>query len=786
MQKLTCCIVDFSEHASAASAYPSDVFGENVTVVFNPNSTGNCQFQCLAHQLNELGLFPGDAAEVRSEIVSYIRNSYFSELDGTACTSFNLQQFVPKCNLIEYADKMAKSGEYGDHITLQAAAQHFGVNIVVLSSRGKEYNTVIRSSVSDVSSSTSSALYILLGHFPEGHGTHYVGLSTDSNTAIEDLLSPHHDDIAQSACMSLPVSAESCISKHQNSSTEENSHFVNDSHSVTSKVTAGSSDTNYKASGAMSSAEILLPGPCTSKPNHIYDIDQLPAYSSGKRSRKFCTDWYQQFPWLHWVNDHLLCHICVVHERANLTWNKRTDNAFVTTGYSCNWKKAVEKFKEHELSGLHKECVEKAALILDGVNVSHLLQNQVQQEQTTSRTALKAIAITLLTLAQTGCAFRGHDNDDGNLMTWLKLRAGDIPELKAFLAQRMSFISGDIQNELLSLMHNDLLRQILKQVKQSPYFGVIVDETTDISTTEQVSICLRYLTEDMKPAEVFVGLYEVSSTTGENLCDVLLDVLKRLDLPLARLRSQCYDGASNMSGGFHGLQSRVKKLQPLAVYIHCYAHSLNLVLQEAARQVPIFRDSLDFLHRAAVLMGRSAKRKAILANHSADIKAMCPTRWSVRAAAVKTGLENYESIMTALSEVAECSSCAAAGVEARSLYEQFDKSRMYFSLLIAESVFQPADHLSTLLQSSSMTASSGLKAVKTTYQIISSLRTQDVFDNFIACTAQTSEKLQLQQLTKPRIRKPPKRLDSGSAACEQTVEEYYRQQYFMVRTNSLA
>ena len=44
-----------------------------------------------------------------------------------------------------------------------------------------------------------------------------------------------------------------------------------------------------------------------------------------------------------------------------------------------------------------------------------------------------------------------------------------------------------------------------------------MDETTDISTTEQVSICIRYLTEDYQPVEDFGGLYQVESTTGENL-----------------------------------------------------------------------------------------------------------------------------------------------------------------------------------------------------------------------------------------------------------------------------
>ena len=55
-------------------------------------------------------------------------------------------------------------------------------------------------------------------------------------------------------------------------------------------------------------------------------------------------------------------------------------------------------------------------------------------------------------------------------------------------------------------------------------------------------------------------------------------------------------------------------------------HSLNLVLQETARQVPIIRDSLEYLHRAAVLMGRSAKRKSILHAWSAAIKPICSAR----------------------------------------------------------------------------------------------------------------------------------------------------------------
>ncbi|XDV43533.1 hypothetical protein PO909_012000 [Leuciscus waleckii] len=41
-----------------------------------------------------------------------------------------------------------------------------------------------------------------------------------------------------------------------------------------------------------------------------------------------------------------------------------------------------------------------------------------------------------------------------------------------------------------------------------------MDGTQDVSGVEQESICIRYVDHDLIPHEEFVGLYEVSSTTG--------------------------------------------------------------------------------------------------------------------------------------------------------------------------------------------------------------------------------------------------------------------------------
>ena len=75
-------------------------------------------------------------------------------------------------------------------------------------------------------------------------------------------------------------------------------------------------------------------------------------------------------------------------------------------------------------------------------------------------------------------------------------------------------------------------------------------------------------------------MYEVSVTTGENLAKVIMDVLLRLNLSITGLRGQAYDGAANMAGIYSGAQA-IKKHQPLAPYVHCGAHCVNLTTQHA-------------------------------------------------------------------------------------------------------------------------------------------------------------------------------------------------------------
>ena len=101
-----------------------------------------------------------------------------------------------------------------------------------------------------------------------------------------------------------------------------------------------------------------------------------------------------------------------------------------------------------------------------------------------------------------------------------------------------------------------VLRELIVPIHAAPFVCIMVDETTDAANKEQVVICLRWVDDIFEVHEIFVGLYEVESTEARAILFVICDVLKRFNISIAKLRGQCYDGASVMSGYKSGVAKK--------------------------------------------------------------------------------------------------------------------------------------------------------------------------------------------------------------------------------------
>ena len=103
---------------------------------------------------------------------------------------------------------------------------------------------------------------------------------------------------------------------------------------------------------------------------------------------------------------------------------------------------------------------------------------------------------------------------------------------------------------------------------------------TDVSNKEQLSIALRHVDSAMLLVrEDLVGFFECDTgISGRNLARKITSTLEELRLDLEHLGGQAYDGAGNVASSVKGMAALICSHYPLAMYLHCSSHCLNLAV----------------------------------------------------------------------------------------------------------------------------------------------------------------------------------------------------------------
>ena len=128
--------------------------------------------------------------------------------------------------------------------------------------------------------------------------------------------------------------------------------------------------------------------------------------------------------------------------------------------------------------------------------------------------------------------------------------------------------------------------KICTEVRDAGVYSILVDEIKDSSKTEQMAIVVRYVdVQEVTLQDLFLTYVAVSSLDAKLLTEYILETHKTYNLNSGSIVLQGYDGASVMSGKCAGVQKRVKEVVPQAIYIHCLAHVLYLVLVDCAKNV---------------------------------------------------------------------------------------------------------------------------------------------------------------------------------------------------------
>ena len=446
--------------------------------------------------------------------------------------------------------------------------------------------------------------------------------------------------------------------------------------------------------------------------------DLMPFEKYGNCTRSMQKQWFVDYKWLKLNEDMQTCHcsVClwaITNRRIKPMekGNRLGTSKWLKTGNDEGWrdiKKGKNSLDRHV--GGNQSDHNNAWSVFQMEQNKHIVDYKVDRikldEIERNRTGLRAIFDCLMTCATQGLALRGHgdEKETSNIWYLTSLVSRFNQEVNTYFAAgtRLKFMSPDIHNEIIKLMSDRLTQYFITLIKQEStageakkkgrfFYSVIMDETQDIRRREQVSVCIRHVDAELKATETFFGFFHATTTDADTLFSILKDALQTLNLPFDAMRGQGYDGAANMSGIQNGLQAKVRAENAKALWIYCFGHNLNLVVQDSMEAVRDVENALEKMHGVINFIKKSSKRyevfkemvaSAILDNPRLDkreLRPLCPSRWVMRLPSIESLLLHYPTILAQLELLQDDRALnSEIRAEARAFYDLLNHSRHIF------------------------------------------------------------------------------------------------------------
>ena len=357
--------------------------------------------------------------------------------------------------------------------------------------------------------------------------------------------------------------------------------------------------------------------------------------------------WFEREPWLTACTEKnaLFCFPCILFGMGGTgTWTR--------TGFD-DLTHLSDRIKSHKKSSSHLTCclqlemlgkVEIGQQLDDGYRTAIRVHNEKVDK---NRHILGKLIDCVKFCGAFELALRGHDeSEESSNPGVFKGLVNFVAEIDNVMANHLATAtvfkgtSKTIQNEILDALYEVYLDEVKKEIDSVKFVSVQADETTDNSCQCQVVIVLRYVVNgDIK--ERFISYTKTTEKTADVLTKIILDTLAPFNVK-GKLIAQTYDGAATMKGSVNGVRTQVQRVYPEAHFTHCYAHQLNLVMEQAcskhSRKCKVF-----FANLAAFtsFFSHSPKRTAALTAYCPKrIPRTAQTRWNFNSRVVNVIHEN--------------------------------------------------------------------------------------------------------------------------------------------------
>lgn len=375
----------------------------------------------------------------------------------------------------------------------------------------------------------------------------------------------------------------------------------------------------------------------------------------------------------------------------------------------------------HEKSEIHKQAtlnmIDFRKNHANSSSVLTQISSQYEKEIELNRSYMKLLFELLLTISKQEIATRGHREDAssenrGNFLEFVELMAKSNPIINKFkIDGSFKYTLPLHQNQMIKILSDRILKEISNDIQNCLCFSLLIDEGSDVNKSEHISVILRYVKvkkvkDEWMPEinERFIGFIRATRLDAESIFHYVTDYLEKKQIDISKLVGQCYDGAKVMSGHKSGLMKRVQEVVPSAIYTHCYAHRLNLVLIDSIENQNGMKFFFDMLQKIYVFICGSSVRltefkefQEIYHCKKYTIKSLCETRWFCRADAIKSISHNYKPLLAYLIHIIENTNEIDAST-ALGILRQLVSKEFIFNLVVLNSLLHNINILSKCLQ----------------------------------------------------------------------------------------
>lgn len=465
----------------------------------------------------------------------------------------------------------------------------------------------------------------------------------------------------------------------------------------------------------------------------------LASFPKNKNKRAFNSKLYKNFNWIEYsiIKDQVYCFVCRHFTSTNGPQFERT---FVNKGFSC-WQKQAESFKYHTKTNYHKLNFEKYTMFLNlncNKNYSSVASGIIhsrKKEVEDNRQHVYYLLKTTLYLAKQGISFRGHNeskesSNRGNYIELLNMFCDDNVKLK--LESRYGhYMSPEYQNDCIKIIASITRSNIIKQISSIGAFSILVDETKDTSKKEQLSFIIRFVDNELNVFEKALGCYHMVKCDAPNLSQEIQKIVMENNLDINKCIAQCYDGASVMSGVFSGVQKRIADVVPQAIYMHCYAHRLNLCLIHSIQSNSIvvsFFNTVQSLYKY-LMNGHTRYELFMKVQENKNLKAihlerLVETRWSYWHTSIQKIKMRITEILDVLKVLIVQDDQPA---KALGLFKEVSTFRFILVLHIMEKLLETVNCLSCELQNSKIILPAAMDLVDLTRNELITLRSDESY-----------------------------------------------------------